>query len=130
MICGGSRVLEVLALVLVKISLYASADFREASMLGRVSADVRDHLVGEEDPDLSVDGRELPACCHATEDGFLLKTFRDDFFFNSGVGLALPAFVFDLPKPKLVDATPLDLDSGTTLILGEGSRMLGLGRPV
>jgi hypothetical protein len=51
-----------LALVLVKISLYASADFNEASMLGRCSADVGDHFVGDEEPDLSTVERNPPEC--------------------------------------------------------------------
>jgi hypothetical protein len=104
-------------------------DFSDASMLGRVSAEVVAHFVGDVEPDLPRAGRELSACCEI-EEGFLLKTFRDDFPLSSWGGLADGGLLVDRPNPNLGAATPPDLVSGTFLELGDGSRILGLGNPV
>jgi hypothetical protein len=123
MILGLSFTGGALALVLVNISLYASADLSEASMLGLFSAWDGVHFVGDEEMDLSIGGRGLSAFC-AIEEGFLLSTFRDDFPLNSGgSGLVLLAA---LPNPNL-DPVPGLCASG--LKLGDGERRFGLGSP-
>ena len=100
MILGVSIAGRALALGLVYISLYASAARSEASILGLFSADVVFHFVGDEDTDLSMEGRELSAPC-AIEEGFLLKTFRDDFALNSGGSALATVLLAALPNPNL-----------------------------
>jgi hypothetical protein len=92
-------------------------------MLGRLSADVCDHLVGDDETERSA-GRDPAVCCHATDEGFRLNTFREDLPLSSGVGPGMVAFPVDFPK------IPFDFVSGTDLVLGEGSRILGRGSPV
>jgi len=120
---GVSFIGGALALVLVNISLYASADLSEESMLGLFSVWDGAHFVGDEEMDLSIGGRGLSAFC-AIEEGFLLSTFRDDFPLNSG-GSAL-VLLAALPNPNL-DPVPGFCTSG--LVLGEGERKFGLGSP-
>jgi hypothetical protein len=98
-------------------------------MLGRTSDEVVVHLVGDIEPALPTAGRELSGCCKI-EEGFLRKTFRDDFPLNSWGCPADGGLLDDLPNPNLVAAIPLGLVSGTILELGDGSRMLGLGSAV
>jgi hypothetical protein len=115
MIEGDSLTADDLALVLAKISLYASADLSEASMLGLVSAETWDHFDGDEDPDLSIAERGLLGFC-AIEEGFLLNTLRDDFPFSSGAVLGFTVFADGLPNPKL---DPFDFDSSAGLGAGD-----------
>lgn len=125
MILGASFAGGALALVLVNISLYASAARSEASMLGLFSSCDGVHFVGDEEMDLSMGARGLSEFC-AIEEGFLLSTFRDDFALNSG-GSALTALLAALPNPNL-EPVPGFCTSG--LALGDGSRKFGLGNPV
>ena len=97
-------------------------------MLGRLSADASDHFDGDVDPDLST--ANLGTGCWEMEDGFLLNTFLDDFPFNSGAGAILVGaggLLLDLPNPNLC---PLGFGSAMVLVLGEGERKPGLGKPV
>jgi hypothetical protein len=127
MILGVSFAGGALALLLVNISLYASAALSEASMLGLFSADVVVHFVGEEEIDLSMGARGLSAFC-AMEEGFLLNTFRDDLPLNSGGSVLATVLLAALPNPNL-DAVPT-FACGSGLELSEGSHMFGLGSPV
>jgi hypothetical protein len=131
MIFGASFAAGILALVLVKISLYASAALSDASMLGLFSANVVAHIVGEEEIDLSKRGRGLSEFC-AIEEGFLLSTFRDDFPLSSGASAPAPGTVLlaAFPNPNLDPVPALTCGSVFDLELGDGSRMFGLRSPV
>ena len=99
-------------------------------MLGRLSADGRNHFDGEVDPDLSTDLSTLDfgSGCWDIVEGFLLNTFREDFPFNSGTGAALVGaggLLLDLPNPNLCT---LGLGSANVLVVpGEGERIPALG---
>ena len=95
-------------------------------MLGRASAGDCDHFVGDDDPALEVEGREPTGCCHAMEDGFLLRTLRDVFPFSSGAGAVTVVFAVDLPNPKLDPVAPLGFVSNVGFGPGDGSRIFGL----
>jgi hypothetical protein len=60
---GLSFAAGVLALGLVKISLYASVDFDDVPILGRRSEGTGTDLLTPEKADLSVLGHEVAACC-------------------------------------------------------------------
>ena len=66
-------------------------------MLGRVSTDVWDHFDGDDDPELPAADRGIPWFC-AIEEGFLLKTLREDFPLNSGT---VAVFAKGFPNPNL-----------------------------
>lgn len=95
-------------------------------MLGRRSPEGLDICAGDAVTDRSMVGREPPDCV-AMEDGFLRRTFRDDFPLSSRLfpdpvlGLSI-----DFPNPKL-PPKPLGLVSGTDDEIGNGSLALGLG---
>jgi hypothetical protein len=127
MILGVSFAGGALALVLVNISLYASAALSEASMLGLFSADVVVHFVGEEEIDLSMGGLGLSAFC-AMEEGFLLNTFREDFPLSSGRSALATVLLAALPNPNL-DAVPA-FACGSGLKLGGSCCVFDLGSPV
>lgn len=118
---------EDLALVLVKMSLYASIDLIEASMLGRRSVDAEDHFVGEVDSGRSIFDRVSSEGCPIKE-GFLLKTFRDGLLLSSGASLSEGPFIFDLPNPNL-EAVPARgaVGSEGCPLSNEGSRVLERG---
>jgi len=96
-------------------------------MLGRRSTGVWDIFVGDEVTERLIVGREPPDCC-ATEDGFLLKTFRDDFPRNWGTSPPVPDLLVDFPNPNC-PPNPFGLISGPDE-LGMGSRALGRGNAV
>lgn len=96
-------------------------------MLG-LPSDICDHLVGEADSALSIDGRDAPVCCRI-EDCFLRNTFLEVLGFNSDVGWLL--CVGDLTGgPTKPNLCLLDCESPAVLVVGDGDRMLGLGKPV
>jgi hypothetical protein len=95
-------------------------------MLGRVSTDVWDHFDGDDDPDLSAADRGIPWSC-AIEEGFLLKTLREDFPLNSGTAAV---FAEAFPNPNLEAEAFSGLVWGIANGAGEVSRKPGLGRPV
>jgi hypothetical protein len=84
--------------------------------------------VGDAVFDRSIVGREPPNCV-ATEDGFLLRTLRDDFPFNSRAHDPVVGLSIDFPNPKL-PPNPLGLVSGPDAELGNDSLILGLGSAV
>ena len=85
-------------------------------------------MEGDVDPDLSRLERGSPEFC-AMEEGFLLKTLREDLPLNSGTFCFGVVVVAVLPKPKR-DPDVLGFVSGIDLVFGDGERMLGLGNPV
>ena len=113
-------------IVLAKISLYASIDFAEASILGRWST-AGTRFVGEAKSDPTKAERGPPECCE-TKEGFLLKLFRDDLLLSSGTGPSKAPFVLDLPNPNL-EAVPARGSFGSVggPVLDEGSLIPGRG---
>ena len=114
--------------VLVKMSLYASIDLIEASMLGRCSVDVEDHFVGEVESDRSIAGLASSTCCD-TKEGFLLRTLRDVLVLNSGTAPSTLGLGFANPN---LDAVPArgPFDSGECPALDKGSLILGRGSDI
>jgi hypothetical protein len=103
----------------------------EVPTLGRRSDGPGTNLPMPEEAGFSVVDRDTAACCWATEEGFLRRTFREDLPFSSGLRSEV-ALLEALPKPNVDDVVLIGFCfiSGKSVGVGAGSRNALCGNPV